>query len=437
MQFESRGIEYSKQITQNVKRKCRVCFREIFSNDEALLLCWGSVSRGEMAPYSDLDLILLLNQNTKKSKIALFINELRKNFENRIDLLEAYDLKTLEKIGNIDGTDRQAVLLAVPLCGSKAIEQEFLLLQNRFYAQKERNLAEVVHTWINLLTVGKNLKVSKEVNIKFSHGLLRQATYIYFHIASSYIRKIKPNSTIGVITEPINTCLTNKKERNSYMAALDYLIMIRNELHILKSNEVYLLNKSAIQAISKKCKVTQSQLRKKIQSSKQVILALENKITDDLANRFGEFYTRPDQIEAFSNLLNMSKKITSTDSRMILLSDNIILLILLSHRCTDAHILEELRKKFIENWYIMYGIANNSSAKSGTLHKLVSLPTGTPRRIVSLYSGFAWRNVRLYVAKKASVDKKTLRYIIANKKSRPMDVNAANVGLIKLSNKHD
>src|SRR3989338_3886109 len=376
------GIEESILLTEKFKQKLKLCFHECFSKDEALLLCWGSMARKEMGPFSDLDLIL--SRKTNNRKVKKFHDCLSRKLINRIDLLEAYDLKTLSKIGSIDGTDRQEILLARPVCGNSKLKKDFLILQNIFHNQVHENMREILHTWSSLFSVSKNIYINKSNNLKFSLGFLRHVIFILLIVKLFFDKKNVVWSTQKAITILGKLGEVNNDTQTAFLKC---------RLEDNRSN-IVLSSKDINKVISRLiCKKSTAEFQK------------------------------------YENLLNIlidfEKEINFETEEIIMDTKQEILLVLLAHRSKNPRILETLRKNNMTNWYIVYGIAINLYSSPQTLLKLVKPENKAGSYIYKLYDSFAWRNIRLYVAKNKIADKKVLNYIFNHKNSRQMDKEAA------------
>ncbi|KKR60777.1 MAG: hypothetical protein UU01_C0034G0007 [Parcubacteria group bacterium GW2011_GWA2_40_37] len=421
------GIEESILLTEKFKQKLKLCFHECFSKDEALLLCWGSMARKEMGPFSDLDLILILSRKTNNRKVKKFHDCLSRKLINRIDLLEAYDLKTLSKIGSIDGTDRQAILLARPVCGNSKLKKDFLILQNIFHNQVHENMREILHTWSSLFSVSKNIYINKSNNLKFSLGFLRHVIFILLIVKLFFDKKNVVWSTQKAITILGKLGEVNNDTQTAFLTSLNFILEFRNKVQFFMKNESYYIDNNLLNGMAKKSNCSVDFLKSRLEDNRSNIVLSSKDINKVISRLICKKSTA--EFQKYENLLNIlidfEKEINFETEEIIMDTKQEILLVLLAHRSKNPRILETLRKNNMTNWYIVYGIAINLYSSPQTLLKLVKPENKAGSYIYKLYDSFAWRNIRLYVAKNKIADKKVLNYIFNHKNSRQMDKEAA------------
>jgi|SRR3989344_2762985 len=424
------GIKDSTILTKKIKKKLEYCFDKIFKKKEALLLCWGSVARNEMGPKSDLDILLIMEGEVNHEKVDKFFKILSAAFKNRIDLLEAYDLKTLSKIASIDGTDREALLLAQPICGNKKIENIFANMQSIFYKQHRENIRELLHMWVNLFSVSKNLAAQQVNDIKSGRGLIRCVNFIFLITKIFFDEHSDIKTTPDAIRKIHQKGFIDKKTKGQYISYVNVLFAIRNGIHLdSKKEESNILNDFNLKSVSKKISLSPRDIDSILEKIKSNYSKFENRIINIILTLSQELKLPEKEITLISVLLNFGEEISGKIEIEIIKTKSEILLVLLAHRTNSPKILEFLRKNYPEKWYILYGIANNMNTNPDTLFKLVKPERGSNENLKQLYNGFAWRNIRLYVAKNQKADKRTLLYITNHLNSRPMDVVAAKKNL--------
>jgi len=93
----------------------------------------------------------------------------------------------------------------------------------------------------------------------------------------------------------------------------------------------------------------------------------------------------------------------------------------------DSKLLDSLALHNPYDWYVLYGIANNTNVKAKTLWRLIC--SSDDSKAQELYTDFAWRNIYLYIAKNPVAPRDIRKYICNYPKARPMDVEAALKGL--------
>ena len=103
--------------------------------------------------------------------------------------------------------------------------------------------------------------------------------------------------------------------------------------------------------------------------------------------------------------------------------------IIAAYSSKDSNTLDLLAKENPYNWYILYGIANNTKVSEKTLWRLIVPSHDGDKKMEGLYKDFAWRNIYLYIAKNPATSKDIREYICNYPKARPMDIEAASKGL--------
>jgi predicted nucleotidyltransferase len=423
------NIDSSLNYTAKVHAKIKTCFNATFKKHEAFLACWGSVARGEMAPLSDLDLIIVLSKKNFLPKVQYFRKALESEFKNKIDLLEAFSLETLQKIASIDGTDRQALLFAKPLAGSKQIKNKFCSL-NKIRKERDENLREAIHTIVSLNSTS-NTYVGQGMSIKFSYGYFRYATTVFtiFKLLLDATNHVW--DTRDAVQQLVKLNVFKKSGGSLFLKNFDFILMVRNVAQILFNEEKHLLTASDLKLIAKYIKYTPQRFTNKLARVSRQVAALHSRLELIIYTECRKNQWPQSNVQYLQTMFNLKKKFINSNilTNTILSLNNEVLSMFLAHRTRDPHVLERLYHENVGNWYIIYGIAQNENASSQTLLRLVKPAPGLSVHIQNLYDSFAWRNVRLYVARNKAARKEALLYIMHHKNSRPMDVAAATKSL--------
>lgn len=403
------GVIKSFYITKFYQYRLKIYFKKFFNKSNCALFCFGSVARMDMGPYSDIDLIIV---SDNKKKIEDFSNYLKLKFKNnRIDLLEAYNIKDLIEIAKIDGTDRQGCMLAVFVCGNNKIKESYFNnINDNLYNAKNENIREVLHTYVNLSTVSNNIG-NKIVNLKFSKGFLRYFSFIFLLVKILCNDNNRVLTVVDSINYLSNKCLITKKEKIEYLNKFNQILIIRNKIQSINKNEkceldLKFLSKRETKYIN--CLIDDSD------DFEKNIKKLVVKIIDELIVDKQHFY-------CVENLLDLTGDVNPKIQDYVIANKLEECAVILAHKSTNSVFLEHLRTLYLSNWYVIYGIANNRNSYPETLFKLVC----NDRFNYVLYDKFAWRNIRLYTAKNLSADNKTLLYIMNHFNSREMDIEAA------------
>lgn len=423
------GLVDSYITTQKNIKLLQLCFKKVFLDKEALLLCWGSVARNEMGPYSDID-IIIIEENYNPDKITEFTNYLNKIFKNRIDILDAYTLEDLYNIASTDATSRQALLFARPIYGNKIFIKKFYTVQKNLINEEYNNFRESVHAWITLQSVSNNLVKKNIIDIKASRGFLRFFNYIYLIVKLQNNTVNNIVSTKDAIVEFNKLGLINNNLKRVLLSNLGLLLSFRNIIQSVNKNEGNILDSISINTISENLKLSTREIHEYLKNINKKYITFEKIIFEILSNKSKKFIINCEDTKTFDILLDSNSKLDDLTEKKIINSRSELLNTLLAHRCLNYNTLEKLRKEWIGNWYVLYGIANNQNASALTLYKLVKSDQNFNDNFKRMYNGFAWRNIRLSISKNCKANKKTLLYIINHENSRPMDILAAKTNLL-------
>lgn len=407
-------------ISKRIKNEIVDVYGKTFSDSDPspLLLCWGSTARCEMGAYSDLDLILLFPDKTSPTqtikKVGAFRTNLQRRLKNRLDLLEAYDLDTLSRIASIDGTDRQAILFAEPLCGNEALRNSFFVRQRTFRAEEYLNLREIIHTYLTVEATASNLFPDND-NIKFSRGFMRYFNFIFILARlTGHFNQID-SDTAGAIRALRAESALNESEMLFLLAYFNTLLSIRSTLHERFGTENNSLDQAAF---PNECSIVYDEIHDGAEHVAELCKLLVIRAICTYAGK--ERIPKRHLVR----LMERNGDTLRTESERAIHKSELLALVA-AHRSKDPATLETLRAQFRDNWYVLYGVANNTYARSPTLAKIVMGEKSFDSCLKRLYSDFAWRNIRLYVAKNRKADIRTLNFIERYPYSRPMDIEAA------------
>ncbi|MEM9443919.1 MAG: [protein-PII] uridylyltransferase [Verrucomicrobiota bacterium] len=256
-----------KIIFENAMDKAATKF-EVRSQDIPIaLIAIGGFGRGELNPYSDIDIHFLYNRFRKKTRIQNYITDV---VEQVLYLLWDIGLKvghasrTLEELVNQANSDMQtltSLLEARLLAGSEVLFQEFerryerlclkgkenKYLQWRIQDQKER------HAKFD------NTPFLQEPNTKNGCGGLRDYQNLLWmaRVKTGTNCSVKELHKMGFIT------LT---ERKTLQAAYDFVMRIRTQIHIIEGRASDVLTLPLQGIVAKKLHYNERHILRKVEA---------------------------------------------------------------------------------------------------------------------------------------------------------------------------
>jgi predicted nucleotidyltransferase len=400
-------IDESQTITLRAIDTATSLFESLFGSGDCALYSWGSMSRREMGPYSDSDLIIV--GYPPAESITRYRETLGKELPyHRVDLLEQYNPYDLYRIAKIDGTDRQAVLYTRN--ESKKPSREFEELASKIKADTRGNLRELLHVFANRKFVYPDL--FGQQNLKFSPGFLKDFYFAY--LVARHIYGDSVSDTHSAINRLSGDNYLTAASPTDYIDAFNLLLFMRNHVQQFRESEQSIFTTEAFSGSS------QIKPKDAVDMVKYFGTLIGRELDDILIemSRTGSNY----DVQKFLEHLLSKEEISELDVKRIIESGDEISAMLLAYRTKDPRTLETLRRMNLQNWYVIYGIANNPHASEETLFRLM-VPENPD--LVDLYTDFAWRNIYLYVARNKSSTEIVRQHIIRYKNARPMDIAAA------------
>src|SRR3989344_1287523 len=398
MDFPYSGLDECVRITKNALKITKNLFYKYINNKTHELYSFGSVARREMGPYSDLDL-LIISKKPNLNQIKKYRLALAKALPNhRLDLLEKYKPKELIRIGSIDGTDRQALLF---LRNESCNKKNSKLLQeatSQIRLDEMGNFREIFHIMANIDNIYPSLFGLN--NIKFSPGGIKD-----FYFAYLITRFMDEKNEVYNISSAIKYLkkynLIDNKKSIDLLKILNKLLFLRNRIQEFHKSEVNIINNKTKNYLSKTLCIEKKEFNELIKSYqldiKMFYLELKKIVLSMVKSRLdAQIYYLVEEL--LSNKRNLNSKIINE----IFNCKYEIPMMLLAYYTTNIKTLKKLRKINPNNWYILYGIANNKYVNEKILFSLM-IPRENEKRIVkNLYNNFSWRNIYLYIAKNPS-----------------------------------
>ncbi|MBS3143554.1 hypothetical protein J4446_01600 [Candidatus Woesearchaeota archaeon] len=260
-------------------------------------------------------------------------------------------------------------------------------------------------------------------NIKFSPGGIKD-----FYFAYLITRFMDEKNEVYNISSAIKYLkkynLIDNKKSIDLLKILNKLLFLRNRIQEFHKSEVNIINNKTKNYLSKTLCIEKKEFNELIKSYqldiKMFYLELKKIVLSMVKSRLdAQIYYLVEEL--LSNKRNLNSKIINE----IFNCKYEIPMMLLAYYTTNIKTLKKLRKINPNNWYILYGIANNKYVNEKILFSLM-IPRENEKRIVkNLYNNFSWRNIYLYIAKNPSATNRIKQYIINYPKARKIDIEAA------------
>ena len=414
----------NRDFSTQIINKLRNVFVDCFPINDSALYSWGSTSRREMGKNSDLDLFIIYNGKDIHKRINRFLSIVQSEFpNNKIDLLQKYTVSELIRIAKIDGGDRQAITLSRLETDNNSLSEELSNKSREILEDRYDKTRELIYIMITLKRVYPFIFPGND--IKFGDNGLRYLNYAFLFCryifeetenildTQSALRKLKEE---GVISGKLcDECIN----------ASNFLFSLRNNLPIMAGINGNLLYMPQA-ALNKEDNSFENIYLNEFYAQKKVIKSLLDflfpKTMELLVNELGR-----EETEVLDNLISGNSEKIGEDFEFL---TSEIKSMVVSYCSSEKRIHEQLYEKYEQNWYVLFGIANNRMAESSILNRLVN-PLGKSKKILRLHQGFAWRNMYLYVARNPASNLETLNIIKNYKNAREMDIEAANASIYK------
>lgn len=416
--FHINNDQYNRKFTNLIVDEIKNIFSDCFHLNDSSLYSWGSTCRREMGKFSDIDLIIIDNSNQTNENINKFIKIVNSQFpHNNIDLLQKYSSEKLIRIAKIDGGDRQAITLSRLETGNNSISEEFeYKIQENLNNQYEK-IRELIYIMINLKNVYPYL--FPKYDLKFGKYCLRYINYAYLFCNYYNNENKRIYDTQSSLYYLFKESVITKKMCEDSISALNFILLLRDEVFDSRNQEARTIDSNRNSTIKDHicCSNTINHcLENHKDNIKELLDVLFLKTMDLLENEIGKRDT-----EILDNLVNYYSKELEKNPGLL---NSEVLSMALSYCTSNDTILEQLYCKYLENWYILFGIANNRFSSPFILNKLVN-PKGKTKKILELHQDFAWRNIYLYVARNPCTNYETLEIIKNYKFARKIDTETA------------
>lgn len=356
---------------------------------------FGSMSRNEITPLSDVDILCLAPNGIHKKDESVFQSELQKTVRNfPVDAILYQSSNIVENFALLNGTNYHALYFLSHITGEKNAAQ---LLQNE---QKKLHgmLEERIREFINIIGNFKGL--SSFISSKESRYLK-----FHFHGTNKWVKlgqlaQIRWPELVGKNTEEILGLLADEYglDRKELYDGWNTILADR----IIQEKEFLNKKESSNYPIENK---TLSILLEKF---------LEDSINNWIQKNGG--VSQENAASFIQDIFNL-KLIISQPKNYSSKADTVL-------QAMTARKSDEINKIALEyghDWWVATNLSINKNTNPETLDYLVFPPF--------FKETFVWRTVRLYVAKNPNTSVQTLQKILNTPDLREQDYQAAKTNL--------
>ncbi len=256
-------VKHTRYIDSLITAIYKVAVRKMFGIYSPLsnaipitIIALGSYGREQLAPYSDIDLMILYEKTEGYNTRALIEKILYIIWDTKLKLgHRVHELKEIQEIAKSDDTIKTALLESRFIVGSKYLwfKYENELTKVRQYNPKEFILAKIEEAKKRR----HKYPLAMEPHIKEGVGSLRDANLIYWIANVIY--------AVGSLKNLIDT-LFNEEEYREYRIALEWLFRVRAALHLVAKKKEDRLLLQYIPDVAKKLDIKGSTPQKKQQN---------------------------------------------------------------------------------------------------------------------------------------------------------------------------
>lgn len=233
------GLEFSLKLSQIYNDKIQSLTKDC--PDELAVAAIGGLSRMELSPFSDIDLIFITNSIDEHKDYI--IRTIQKLWDTGINV--SHSIRTFNQIYQFAENDLLSFTQLLEMrfiSGSQAIFLKFLdNLRNIINSELKRNLLDSYLSDIEKRHSSYgNSPLILEPNIKNTRGGIRDlhsAAWIYYLLKNEIPVLEKFDTAVNqFLLSAVNSGSFSTSEAEAIYNAYDYLIKVRNALHIVNSN---------------------------------------------------------------------------------------------------------------------------------------------------------------------------------------------------------
>lgn len=237
-QFES-GLDFSLQYSRLFNDRIEFLTKD--APDDIAITAAGGLSRMELTPFSDVDIVFIINSVEENS--GFISKTLQELWDNRINV--SHSIRTFNQIYEFAENDLTSFTQLLELrfiSGSKNVFLKFVEnVKNIINSELKKKLIESILNDIEKrhATYGKS-PFLLEPNLKNTKGGIRDlhsASWLYYLINNEIPTfDIYDSGTNQFLISILNSNLLSSSEIKSIYSSYDYLKRLRNALHIINSN---------------------------------------------------------------------------------------------------------------------------------------------------------------------------------------------------------
>ncbi len=233
------GLEFSFKVSQLYDEK----IQELTTNppDGLAIAAIGGLGRMEVSPFSDVDIVFIVNHlDGKENYISRVIQNL---WDSGIKV--SHLVRTFNQIFELAKEDIISFTQLLELrfvSGSLSIYRKFLdnvlnIINSEFKTKLLENLLADIE---KRHSIYGDSPLLLEPNIKNTRGGLRDlhfAAWIYYLLNDKLPQHERFNTAFELlVSNLVNDNIINKSKANKLIESYDYLIKLRNTIHIINSN---------------------------------------------------------------------------------------------------------------------------------------------------------------------------------------------------------
>lgn len=406
------GIYQSRIISNEVVDSSKEIFRSILDINTHSLISWGSVSRREMGPSSDLD-FLIVSKSPDLQGIKNFSQEMEKKYPNHnLDLIPFHKDHELLRLSCIDGTSNSSYLFNKSEIGKSDFNH------NRRAIDQNQRIRIVLNQL--LLLEFSYPKLYSDNNLKFSKGCLKTFNFAFTIVSCIINEQVEDTSAALIYLNKIGFITSDELDES--ISAFEDLLFLRNSLHNLTGNNI--LNNDAKLQLCTIFFAKMEHINSMFTQLQSKTIKLNDRL-NTIAIGYLETVLDKEIISILKNTLIDPKYISHKQATKLIETNNETVMLILGFILEDPSLLEKIRAKNLTNWYILYSIANNKNTAEETFMRLMVPSKEEEKQVKNLYTDFSWRNIYLYIAKNPSSSRKIKDYIFNYPHARKMDKEAA------------
>jgi [protein-PII] uridylyltransferase len=243
----ARSLIVDLLIQRIVRAAARERLGDASQADHFAVIALGGYGRQELAPHSDID-IMLLHQGRKDARAAAQLNEAILYLLWDVGFTVGHSVRSLGEcltIAREDTVSRNSMIDARLLCGSTHLYETLIerLHEEIFDKQKKKLLDDLLDERTSRYNKFSGVVCVQEPNVKETAGGLRDLHLLSWASQIAYGHKTLPGLTAAKII--------SERDAKTIRSAYDFLLRVRNELHFLTGRRTDLLSLDLQQQVAR------------------------------------------------------------------------------------------------------------------------------------------------------------------------------------------